>query len=71
MYLIDDDLVENLPEVRSKNRRVDVVINLNTIATLIVSVMQIRVFNQRAQSDPGRSLEETDENNLIDTYGQT
>lgn len=25
--LIDDDIVENLPEVRSKNRRVDVVIN--------------------------------------------
>lgn len=29
--LIDDDLVENLPEVRSKNRRVDVVINLNPL----------------------------------------
>ena len=29
--LIDDDLVENLPEVRSKNRRVDVVINLKKL----------------------------------------
>lgn len=29
--LIDDDLVENLPEVRSKNRRVDVVINLKEL----------------------------------------
>ncbi|HEX8563997.1 MAG TPA: OmpA family protein [Flavobacterium sp.] len=27
--LIDDDIVENLPEKRSKNRRVDVVLNLN------------------------------------------
>ena len=27
--LIDDDLEENLPEIRSKNRRVDVVLNLN------------------------------------------
>lgn len=29
--LIDDDLVENLPEVRSKNRRVDIVANLKEI----------------------------------------
>lgn len=29
--LIDDDIVENLPEVRSKNRRVDVVINLKPL----------------------------------------
>ena len=29
--LIDDDLVENLPEIRSKNRRVDVVINLKPL----------------------------------------
>lgn len=29
--LIDDDLIENLPEVRSKNRRVDVVINLKEL----------------------------------------
>lgn len=27
--LIDDDVEENLPEIRSKNRRVDVVLNLN------------------------------------------
>lgn len=32
--LIDDDLNENLPEVRSKNRRVDVVINLNPLPTI-------------------------------------
>jgi outer membrane protein OmpA-like peptidoglycan-associated protein len=29
--LIDDDIVDNLPEVRSKNRRVDVVINLKPL----------------------------------------
>lgn len=29
--LIDDDLVENLPEKRSKNRRVDVVVNLKPL----------------------------------------
>lgn len=29
--MIDDDLVENLPEVRSKNRRVDVVLNLKPL----------------------------------------
>lgn len=29
--LIDDDVVENLPEVRSKNRRVDVVVNLKPL----------------------------------------
>ncbi|HLA54713.1 MAG TPA: OmpA family protein [Flavobacterium sp.] len=29
--LIDDDLVENLPEKRSKNRRVDVVLNLKPL----------------------------------------
>ncbi|MFA7446058.1 MAG: OmpA family protein [Flavobacteriaceae bacterium] len=29
--LIDDDLIDNLPEVRSKNRRVDVVANLKEI----------------------------------------
>jgi len=29
--LIDDDIVENLPEKRSKNRRVDVVLNLNPL----------------------------------------
>lgn len=29
--LIDDDIIENLPEVRSKNRRVDVVINMKPL----------------------------------------
>lgn len=29
--LIDDDVVDNLPEVRSKNRRVDVVLNLKPL----------------------------------------
>ena len=29
--LIDDDMVENLPEKRSKNRRVDVVLNLKEL----------------------------------------
>lgn len=31
--LIDDDLIDNLPEVRSRNRRVDVVANLKELAT--------------------------------------
>lgn len=29
--MIDDDVIENLPEVRSKNRRVDVVLNLKPL----------------------------------------
>jgi outer membrane protein OmpA-like peptidoglycan-associated protein len=32
--LIDDDLVENLPEKRSKNRRVDVVMNLKPLPAI-------------------------------------
>ncbi|HEX8268544.1 MAG TPA: OmpA family protein [Flavobacterium sp.] len=32
--LIDDDIVENLPEKRSKNRRVDVVLNLRPLPTI-------------------------------------
>ena len=34
--LIDDDIVENLPEKRSKNRRVDVVINLKPLPKIII-----------------------------------
>lgn len=34
--LIDDDVVENLPEKRSKNRRVDVVINLKPLPKIII-----------------------------------
>lgn len=34
--LIDDDIVENLPEKRSKNRRVDVVINLKPLPKLVL-----------------------------------
>lgn len=32
--LIDDDIIDNLPEVRSKNRRVDVVLNLKPLPTI-------------------------------------
>ncbi len=32
--LIDDDVVDNLPEVRSKNRRVDVVLNLKPLPAI-------------------------------------
>lgn len=32
--LIEDDIVENLPEIRSKNRRVDVVLNLKELPKL-------------------------------------
>jgi outer membrane protein OmpA-like peptidoglycan-associated protein len=34
--LIDDDVVENLPEKRSKNRRVDVVINLKPLPKIVL-----------------------------------
>lgn len=34
--LIDDDVAENLPEVRSKNRRVDVVLNLKPLPKIIL-----------------------------------
>ena len=34
--LIDDDIVENLPEKRSKNRRVDIVINLKPLPKIII-----------------------------------
>ena len=34
--LIDDDIVDNLPEVRSKNRRVDVVLNLKELPKLVL-----------------------------------
>lgn len=34
--LIDDDIVVNLPEIRSKNRRVDVVINLKPLPKIVV-----------------------------------
>ena len=34
--LIDDDIVENLPEKRSKNRRVDVVINLRPLPKIVI-----------------------------------
>lgn len=34
--LIDDDILDNLPEIRSKNRRVDVVINLKPLPKIIM-----------------------------------
>lgn len=34
--LIDDDIVDNLPEKRSKNRRVDVVLNLKELPKLVM-----------------------------------
>ncbi len=34
--LIDDDIVENLPEKRSKNRRVDVVVNLKPLPKIVI-----------------------------------
>ena len=34
--LIDDDVVENLPEKRSKNRRVDVVLNLKPLPKIVI-----------------------------------
>lgn len=37
--MIDDDIIENLPEVRSKNRRVDVVINMKPLPKIEISGM--------------------------------
>ena len=37
--LIDDDIVTNLPEVRSKNRRVDVVLNLRPLPKIQIPGM--------------------------------
>jgi outer membrane protein OmpA-like peptidoglycan-associated protein len=37
--MIDDDILENLPEVRSKNRRVDVVINMKPLPKIILPGM--------------------------------
>lgn len=37
--LIDDDILENLPEVRSKNRRVDVVINMKPLPKIVLPGM--------------------------------
>src|SRR5215831_2220550 len=37
--LIDDDIVENLPEKRSKNRRVDVVLNLKPLPKIQIPGM--------------------------------
>lgn len=34
--LIDDDIVENLPEKRSKNRRVDVVLNMKPLPKIVI-----------------------------------
>lgn len=34
--LIDDDILENLPEKRSKNRRVDVVVNLKPLPKIVI-----------------------------------
>lgn len=34
--LIDDDIIENLPEKRSKNRRVDVVLNLRPLPKILI-----------------------------------
>jgi outer membrane protein OmpA-like peptidoglycan-associated protein len=37
--LIDDDILENLPEKRSKNRRVDVVLNLKELPKIVIPGM--------------------------------
>lgn len=37
--MIDDDIIENLPEVRSKNRRVDVVINMKPLPKMVMPGM--------------------------------
>lgn len=39
--MIDDDILENLPEKRSKNRRVDIVINLKPLPKIVIRVIII------------------------------
>ena len=50
--LIDDDIVENLPEKRSKNRRVDVVLNLKPLPKIEIpgffTSVQKKTYHRRS-----------------------
>jgi outer membrane protein OmpA-like peptidoglycan-associated protein len=49
--LIDDDIVENLPEVRSKNRRVDVVLNLKPLPKIVIPGMYLGIQKNHVVGD--------------------
>lgn len=49
--LIDDDVVENLPEVRSKNRRVDVVLNLKPLPKIALPGFYTTIQNKHMVGD--------------------
>lgn len=49
--LIDEDLIENLPEVRSKNRRVDVVLNLKELPKIQLPGFYSTVQNNHVVGD--------------------
>lgn len=49
--LIDDDIVPNLPEVRSKNRRVDVVLNLKPLPKMVFSGLHTSISKERIAGD--------------------
>jgi outer membrane protein OmpA-like peptidoglycan-associated protein len=49
--LIDDDIVENLPEVRSKNRRVDVVLNLKPLPKIVIPGMYLGLQKKHIVGD--------------------
>ena len=49
--LIDDDVVENLPEVRSKNRRVDIVLNLKPLPKIVIPGMYTSIQKNHIVGD--------------------
>ena len=49
--LIDDDVVENLPEVRSKNRRVDVVLNMKPLPKIEIPGFYTAIQNKHMVGD--------------------
>jgi len=49
--LIDDDIVPNLPEVRSKNRRVDVVLNVKPLPKMVISGFHTAISSDRIVGD--------------------
>jgi outer membrane protein OmpA-like peptidoglycan-associated protein len=49
--LVDDDLIDNLPEVRSKNRRVDIVANLKEIVVEEEPIVEIPGLYENIESN--------------------
>ena len=49
--LIDDDIIENLPEKRSKNRRVDVVLNLKPLPKIQIPGFYLTIMKNNIVGD--------------------